>query len=296
MTLLISKAQYKRSEKGEFHDIAERTLDDTVSLILNYPWNTERSLASIELTCPSVTIEHPIGSYLKIGPYFSGKFSLYYLGINKKVYLKVADKIEDACILVKTFFEQDGELEGFEKYDFTINPIAHFRTNPFEYTVSLKAKIKFFNFPLILLPVILFIILLKDIERPGNFAGNGVLLIMLFFLVLCSPLIYFFFNYLAADKNSYLQISKGHDEFVFGTIDGDKQVYNKQDIAEINVYGVRNRRSLWAECEIFKIAFKNGNHIQFTSLLMAGSKMSQKFPDHAIVDIYRPFPRVKGIT
>lgn len=84
MIQLLSKAQYKRSEKGEFHHIAHRTVEETISLIRSYPWKTERSLASVELTCPSITIEHPIGTYLKIGPYFSDKYSLYYLTTNKK--------------------------------------------------------------------------------------------------------------------------------------------------------------------------------------------------------------------
>src|SRR6478752_897284 len=119
MDSLISKTQYKRSEKGEFHEVAERNLDDTISLIVNYHWDTERALASIELTCPSVTIEHPNGTCLKIGPYFSSKFSLYYL-YNNKIYLKVAKTIEDACIEVKAYFEQEGKLQGFEKYGFII--------------------------------------------------------------------------------------------------------------------------------------------------------------------------------
>jgi hypothetical protein len=76
LTLLISKVQYKRSEKGEFHEIAKRDLNDTILLLENYPWDIERSLAPVELTCPSITLEHPIGTYLKIGPYFSGKFFL----------------------------------------------------------------------------------------------------------------------------------------------------------------------------------------------------------------------------
>jgi hypothetical protein len=294
VTPLISKVQYKRSEKGEFHNVAERNLDDTISLILNYPWDTERSLASIELTCPSITIEHPIGTYLKVGPYFSGKFSLYYLSTNNKVYLKIANTIEDACVLIKTYFEQEGKLSGLEKYGFTINPLAHFRTNPFEYTVNVKAKIIFFKFPIIIELFILLMCWLRYLERPEHFNSMGVVFIMLFFLILWSPLIYFFFNYLSADKNHYIQISRGHNEFVYGTVN-DKKLYDKQDIAEINVYGVRNTRSLWSECEVFNIAFKNGEQIRFTSLLITSSKLSQKFPDHKIVYNHKSFPKVESI-
>lgn len=289
MTPLISKAQYKRSEKGEFHDVAARNLDETISLVLNYPWDTERSLASVELTCPSITIEHPIGTYLKVGPYFSGKFSLYYLHTNKRVYLKVAETIEDVCVLIKTYFEQNGKLQGFEKYSFTINPSAHFRTKPFEYTINTKATITFFQVPIIMALFTMFICCLSYLEHPEGFNANGGVLITLFLLLLWSPLIYFFFNYLSADKNHYIQISRGHDEFVYGTMD-NKRVYNKQDIAEINAYGAPNTRSLWRECEVFNIVFKNGEQIQFTSLLITSNKLLQKFPNHKIINNYKFFP------
>jgi len=295
MRNLISKVQYKRSEKGEFHEVEERNLDDTISLILNYPWETERNLASVELTCPSITIEHSNGTYLKLGPYFSGKFSLFYLDTNGRVYFKVANTIEDACVLIKTYFGQNGKLQGFEKYGFIINPFAHFRTKPFEYTISIKTAITFFQFPIIMAPVILLMYWLKYLEHPQSFNSNGAVVgMVLFFLLFSSPLIYFFFNYLSVDKNHYIKISKGHDEFVFGTAE-DKRVYNKQDIAEINVYGVRNSRSLWSECEVFDIVFKNGEHIQFTSLLLSGNKFLKKFPDHQIMDNKKFFPTVKSI-
>ncbi|SMC61479.1 hypothetical protein [Pedobacter nyackensis] len=294
MTQLISKVQYKRSEKGEFHEVAERNLDDTISLILNYPWGTERSLASIKLSCPSVTIGHPIGTYLKVGPYFSGKFSLYYLDTNNKVYLKIANTLEDACVLVKTYFEQEGQLQGFERYGFTIKPSAHFRTNPFEYTIDAKALISFFMFPLYMAPVISFMIWLKYLEHPESFSSGAAVGMVLFFLILFSPLIYFFFNYLSADKNCYIQISRGHDEFFFGTVDS-KKLYSKLNIAEINAYGVRYSRSPWRECEVFNIIFKNGEQIRFTSLLISSNKLLQKFPDHKIIDNKRFFPTVGSV-
>ena len=294
MTSLISKVQFKRSEKGEFHEVAERNLDDTISLILNYPWSTERSLAPIELTCPSVTVEHPIGTYLKVGPYFSGKFSLYYLNTNNRVYLKIANTLEDVCVSIKTYFEQEGKLQGFEKYGFTIKPSAHFLTNPFEYTINTKAVLSFFRFPIIMAPLIFFMCWLKYLERPESFSLNAAVAMVLLLLFISSPLIYFFFNYLSADKNYYIQISRGHDEFVYGTID-NKKLYNKQDIVKISTYGVRNSRSLWQECEIVIITFKNGEQIKFTSLLISDSKLLQKFPDHEIINNKKLFPTVQSV-
>lgn len=93
-TRLISKVQYKRSEKGEFHNVKSRNLEETFSLIESFSWVTERIGAPVELTCPSVTIEQPVGTYLKIGTYFSGKFALYFLNARGRLYFGVADTLQ----------------------------------------------------------------------------------------------------------------------------------------------------------------------------------------------------------
>jgi hypothetical protein len=294
VTELISKVQYRNSEKGQFHKIAMRNLEDTISLIKNYPWETERSLASIELTCPCVTIEHPSGSYLKVAPYFSGKFSLYYLDGNK-IYLKTTDSIEDAVLWTKIYFEQEGKLQGFEKYSFTFKPIAYFKTNPFEYIIDAKAKLTFFKFPISIIPVILLIFLLKYMERPERFIALPAAVVMLLCLIAITPVVCFYLNYLLADKGSYLRIARGDDEFEYGTAD-NKKTYNKQNIAEINTYGVHYSRSLWSECEVFTINFSNGEQIKFTSLLISGSKLRMKFPDHKILSHKKFFPTVASVN
>ena len=294
MNVLVSKVQFKISEKGEFHEIAERTLADTISLILNYPWDTERSFAPIKLTCPSITIEHPIGTYLKIGPYFSGKFSLYYLNTNNKVYLKIVNTLDDASVWIKAYFEEKPELRGFEKYAYTINASAHFQTNSFEYIIDRKATTTFFIFPILIVPPIFFMCWLKYLERPESFNPMIVVGMLLFLLLIFSPLTYLFFNYLSADKDNYLQISIGHDEFSYGTVD-NKKSYSKENIAEINAFGIINSRSPWSECEVFIITFKNGEKIRFTSLIISRDKLRQKFPDHQIKDNKKFLPTVESI-
>jgi hypothetical protein len=294
LTLLISKVQYKRSERGEFHEIAERDLNDTISLIRNYPWDTERSLASIELTCPSVTLEHPIGTYLKLGPYFSGKFSLYYLNTDSRVYLKTVTTLEEASAYIKTFFEQ-GKLQGFEKYSFTMRAASHFRTNSFEYTVNTKAIINFLMFPIYMAPIIFLLVWIKKLERPENFRSlDPAVFTVSFLLLFTGPLFYLFFNYLSADKDAYLQISRGHDEFAFGSAD-NKALFNKQDIAEINGYGIRYSRSPWREAEVFIITFKGGDQIQFTSLLISGNMLRRKLPNHEVKDNKKFFPTIATV-
>lgn len=289
MTTLISKVQYQRSEKGEFHQIVARNLHDTIAILLNYPWDTERQLASVELTCPSVTIEHPNGTFLKVGPYFSGKFSLYYLDTNHKIYLKAVSTLVEAGEWLKIFFDQEGKLEGFEKYGFTINGDAHFRTNPFEYKVDAKAIRIFFRFPIVMMPIIVLIGFGKYAAGPGaSLIGLFIGLVFIMLLLTC-PLLFFFFNYLLADKYDYLQISKGHDEFVYRKATNTK-IYNKQNVTEIIAYGVQSSRSLWNNCEVYKITFNSGEQIKFTSLLISGRKLRQKLPDQRIQDVFKFFP------
>lgn len=291
---LTSKLQYKRSEKGEFHDIAERSLDETLTLIHNYPWDTERSLASIELTCPSVTVEHPSGTYLKIGPYFSGKYSLYHLNSKNGIYLKTVDMLEQACEWVKTYFEQKGQLQGFEKYSFTLNPSSHFETNPYVYQVKTIASLRLLWVFFMMAGVVVLESFLNYLNQPEGFQLSTFLYLLFFFTLLCSPLFYLYFNYLDADRNNYLQISKGHEEFTFGTISTEK-TYHKKDIASIISYGAKNSRGLWGDCEIFIITFKNGEQIKFSSLLIKGGTLWNKFPDHKIYHEKKFFPTYQSI-
>lgn len=295
MIQLLSKAQYKRSEKGEFHHIAHRTVEETISLIRSYPWKTERSLASVELTCPSITIEHPIGTYLKIGPYFSGKYSLYYLTTNKKVYYKTVDTLEDVDKWVKVYFEQEGTLDGLKKYSFTINPGSHFETDTFEYLTDTKASIKFFTLPVTIVLISIVLFGLRFIGQPN---ASGILhfigVILSFFLILFSPLIFLYFNYLSADRDYYLQISKGHEEFIYGTKD-NKKLYKKQDITSINTYVTPSHKSPWRECEVFIITFKDGEQLRFTSLLISNATLRNKFPDIPVNENNKFFPTVESI-
>ena len=81
---LLTKTQLKDYEAGEFSDIKQRTYPETRDLIEQFPWTQQRDHISISLTNPSITIEGPSGDYLKLAPYFNGKFVLYSVGWNEK--------------------------------------------------------------------------------------------------------------------------------------------------------------------------------------------------------------------
>lgn len=286
---LISKVQYKTCEKGEFHQIAQRSYEQTRALLYNFPWDDERHLTSVELTCPSVSVEHPDGTYLKVGPYFSGKFVLYYLNPRKTVCFKAVNTLDEAEDAIEQFFKQYGVLTDYAKYGFVINPSAHFITNTFEYTVNRQATKTFFRGPV-------FTALICLIMWVGMFFGpNGgwnlgfpIAMVLILFLMF-GPLIYLYLSYRWSDEDQYLQISKGCDQFSFGPLE-KPMVYNKDDVDRIIVFGNRNQRNPWESAKVFQIIFKNGEQIQFTSLLISASTLRMKFEAHSFEEVNKFFP------
>jgi hypothetical protein len=73
-------------------------------------------------------------------------------------------------------------------------------------------------------------------------------------------------------------------------------MYNKQEVAQIDAFGVRYSRSPWREAEVFIITFKNSEQIQFTSLLISSDKLRRKFPDHQVIYNKKFFPTVGSVT
>ncbi|MGV3706304.1 MAG: hypothetical protein ACO1NU_13090 [Arcticibacter sp.] len=292
---MISKLQYKNSEKGEFHHIAERNLEDTQALIKSYPWARERNGVPVQLTCPSVTLEHPAGSCLKIGPYFSSKFALYLLDRRNKVYVQIAGSLEEVCFCVANYVQQEGDLPAFEKYSFTIRPADHFRTKTFRYTTDTRAKLVFFTVPLISTPPFLSLLLLACFQTAGNMMLFASIMTIFLLSILWAPLLYLYFDYRKADGDSYLEISRGHDEFVYSSADQGK-VYSKQEVIAIDSYGTSASRSPWFDCRIFVLTMKGGEQVRFTSLLISESTLIYKFPDQSVRFRKKYFPTTGSIT
>jgi hypothetical protein len=289
---LTSKVQYKTCEKGEFHEITLRGLDDTQELLLNFSWERERHLTSVELTCPSITVEHPGGTYLKVGPYFSGKYALYYLSPRKKIYFRVVNTLEEASSAIKQFFEHHGLLHEGTKYGFVFKPSTYFSTNTFEYTADRESAKAFFIGPAITAAMISVMLLVKLFDGSAASILPFATIMILFQVVMSSPLIYLYLNYRSVDKNSYLQVSKGSDFFTFGTFDS-KVVYNKHNVAEIHAFGTNTNRCPWNNCKIFEIVFKDGHQVRFSSLLISSSELRTKFEGYPFKDVRVFFPKFR---
>jgi hypothetical protein len=286
---LISKVQYKTCEKGEFHDIAARSFEQTRALLFDFPWDDERHMTSVELTCPSISVEHPEGTYLKVGPYFSGKFVLYYLNSRKKVYFKAVNTLDEAADAIEQFFKQYGILGEYAKYGFVVNPSKHFITNTFEYTVDRQATRTFFRAPVFTATVCLIMWVGMFFGSNGGWNLGFPIAMLLIIFTMFAPHTYLYFNYRWSDEDQYLQISKGCDHFSFGTLNTPR-VYKKHDVDRIIIFGNQNRRNPWESAKVFQVIFKNGEQIQFTSLLISASKLRMKFEEHPFEEVDKFFP------
>lgn len=95
MRKFVSKVQYANYETGEFSLKRLPSAEETIALLNNFPWEQNHQIVSVELTCPSVTIEHPNGNFLKIGYYFNGKLCACFLNKNGSLSSKVINNLAD---------------------------------------------------------------------------------------------------------------------------------------------------------------------------------------------------------
>lgn len=295
MKALCSKIQLKNFEVGEFGEIKNRTLDETLKLIFQFPWEIERTLASVELHCPSVTIESPSGSFLKIGPYFSGKFCIYHCSKKGKVTFLILMELNEASAIITEFFNGEIKTPGFQNYKYVINPRQYFKTNPYEYKPGAKAFYNYFKLDLLTIVAPLFVLMTKFFTDWSIITNPlGLLAILIFLLVFCGPSLYLFLDYEPYAKNQFLKISRGHHHFIFGDIAGNKE-YDKSDIVEIRRYYHQGGRNPWSGSQVYKITFQDGEKLMFTSLLIDQWAFMKKFPGLEIKSKHVFFPTVSAV-
>jgi len=290
---LVSKIQFKNYETGEFSSISSRTAEETFLLIENFPWSEQRHLTSVQLTCPSVTIERNKDSFLKIGPYFNGKFCLY-LYENGKLFQRPIQTLADCKETLVDYYKSKDISPEFEKISLAVNMRKYFFTAPFEYRVTGKHILSFLLFPEIVMTIpllcMLFATFLSSPEKPR---APAIVAFLLLFIFLIGINLYLFFNYYFYSKSLYLKVAKGQDDFYFGREDQYKQ-YSKNNIADIVVYKHRNQRVNWSYYAVFEINFKNGDQIIFPSLLLKEHLMDKKFAGKRITNRHTFFPTIPG--
>lgn len=275
---LISKVQYQNYEPGEFTNICSRTLIETIELVANFPWQEYRHPAFVKLTGPSVTIEHPAGKLLKVGPYFNNTFCLYFIDETEKLQVRIVPGLTDCYEAISAIYNNAGTFVSNQKAPFYEEPKKHFVTNPFEYTVT-KARISSFITKPALFDTFLFLLIFTVgftywevfTGLLGIFIGGSI------YALIVGPNLYLFFDYYYYSKDLCLKLAKGQNDFYFGPKEAPKE-YLKEDIQIIRILSHHEARNSWNHNTVFEIIFKNGEVIRMPNLLIKTTVFVEKFP------------------
>ena len=272
---LLSKLQYRYSEKGEFADQKNRSLEETLQLIKTIKWDEQRG-GEVGLTCPSITIVDEAGNYLKVATYFNGKFCVYYLDTDQRLYEHPVSNIDDADPFVTDFFNGQLDVTKFERHRGIVGAVKHFEDATFFYRVAIGgfyAKMIFFAL-LFLLEMLAAGMLMISNAPPMVFRlfGLGIIVMMLFLMYNQVKVIKYYFRI----KNVVLVLSANADIFSYGCED-EMTEYSKKDVVEINIYGAigSKGRSLLS---ISEIVFKNDFKLYIPVLLIDVPLFVSKFP------------------
>ncbi len=277
-------------ETGEFSKAAARTLEETNVLIKDYPWQEDCAVTYVGLEMAGVVIENGAGGYLKIGNYFHSQYKLY-LYTARKYYLKIVRTIEDALAIVADFFNGKDITAVFNKeWDWAVK--KHFVSKDFIYKVT-GLRILWFMLLTIMFSIPFTFFLIAFIGSPYCF---GMFLIWLF---ICGINWLLFINYFFQSWNLFLKVSEGQRKFLFGTR-SNYQEYDKDDIDRFYIYACKggSKGPPWYGFEVYKMVFKDGTEIRFTSLLIGSLKMLFKFSDVPTTNVrkFLPFSKMGKVV
>lgn len=269
----ISKVQYKTFEKGEYDAVKRRNLSQVLELIDQFPWDEQRALTDVQLTCPSVTILNDQKEYLKIGVYFNNKFTAYFLNYGHHLYERHLPTMADVHETVTAFFNNNLPMDQFERDYLTFGAIYHLENKAFEYRVKTVRLSFLYGFMLIYF--ISFFTTLFSVAATFN-SWFAIFPLIIFCVIGFATRQGIMDLY--ASRNMYLQLSKGHDAFVFGQNEQSIAVYNKSDVKEvvINVGGRRGKRAS------YQIIFNDESSINFSSILIPFYDFITKFPERLV--------------
>jgi hypothetical protein len=284
MYQLLSKLQYKNFEPGEFTALEERSLDEINQLIKAFPWEEQRHFTPVGPTCPSITIEDITGNYLKFGHHYYEKYCLYLLTAEGKLLKKVVQNLEEGIKIVTGFYSGDVITDGFE-HEFALHAWRHFTDKDFKSVIAYQGTLfsigLFTLAPLLFLAMSLFMILAGNKENTNKDVPLVSIEILcltvdafLFFLAIMAWRM--FLNHYRIAKNEFIVISKGHNEFVFGT-EADNKTYLKDKIVSFKEFRNTQRNNPWGGLYFTDITFSDGEQIKISSLIMKNGYA--KFPD-----------------
>jgi hypothetical protein len=294
MTRLVSKIQYNNFEAGEFIEEKERSFEETIELIENFPWKAQREKIVVDLTNPSITIQGKNNDYLKLAVYFNGKFVVYYLDQKNALFKKAIFSIKDAYPLIAEFFKSSCFSIGMLRKENTVfrNNLKHFSTQEFCYELTKDSIIRYLLSTSSISFVFTIVMLLLFLLKPSaqiNFIGALVLVLIIFFIGGGLNLI-LFFNYYKYAKDLVLIMSKGNEAFLFGEKEHPRQ-YNKSDIIQVTVSKVNSSRHPVSSFVVVTLELKSSPSLEIPNLLIDEYMLLNKLDGIPRVDKNR-FPTI----
>jgi len=284
---LLTKTQLKDYEPGEFSDCKQRTFSETRDLIEHFPWTQQRDHIAISLTNPSITIEGLAGDYLKLAPYYNGKFVLYYLDGKNHLFTYSMPTLQEAYPIIQSFFDNKLDIAGFKHQPTPfINNRHHFVAANFTYTMSSTSTLLSVCLLSLLWLAFPIISIFAFIAHPPSVPLTCFGVIGLIFASLALILIASSISHYRASKGKVLSISRGNPLFQFGSI-GAPATYDKKDISDIIQYGASRGFEGLKRTEII---FKDGASINISGMIADIGTMSLKFPEQKITRKAMAFP------
>jgi len=284
---LLTKTQLKDYEPGEFSDRKQRTFSETRDLIEHFPWTQQRDHIAIGLTNPSITIEGSAGNYLKLAPYYNGKFVLYYLDGKNHLYTYSMATLGESYSIIQSFFDNQLDIASFKHQPTPfMNNRHHFVTANFTYTMSSTSTLLSVCLLSLLWLAFPIMSIFAFIAHPPSVPLAGFGVIGLIFASLALVLIVSSISHYRASKGKVLFISRGNPLFQFGPI-GAPATYDKRDISDIIQYGASRGLEGLKRTEII---FKHGASINISGMIADVGTMSLKFPGQNITRKTTAFP------
>jgi hypothetical protein len=274
---LITKAQYGNFEQGEFTERKQRSYEETIQLIEAFPWEEQRRNLQVNLTGASITIEGKDGNFLKLALYYHGKFILYYLDADHRLFEQSYLKCSDTYSFILAFFRDGAAPVDFkQQHTFLQNVSTHFKDRDFSYRMT-PGKITalallgcFFGLMLSSWIPIVTVRGLPTASLPFLILPA----VMSIFLIGQVPLT---INHYRAARGRLLVISAGKSEFFYGPAHLPKS-YDKSEILEMVTYGMRGRGGGYNWLTRVELSLRNGTSINISCLIISRSALTGKLP------------------
>lgn len=287
---MITKIQYNNFETGEFTDEKERSLEETIRIINDFPWQQQREHYVISLTGPSITIQGANDHFLKLAPYYNGKFVLYLCKRPKTLFSKSFDSLSDAFPFIQSFVN---DPTGFDtaalkkQTTWFQDPTPHFRTGNFTYDLN---GARLFSASAPLLVAIVYTLIFTIFGLFGKPTTRPILIIPLVMCCILLGVARLFVNHLKASRGQVLILSKGQDEFAYGPA-ANPIWRNKKDIVELITHGQRGRGGSYYAMTRVEIIFLNGEDpLNVSCLLLNWNDLMKKFSGYPASATSELFP------